>query len=104
MAADEARSASSPQPGAGARSDGWTGFAPGRWQTTIDVRDFIQRNVTPYAGDESFLAGPSDRTKAVWAKLQPFFKEEIKKGVLDVDAKTPSTLTKIGRASCRERV
>ena len=71
----------------------WSGFAPGRWQHAIDVRDFIQRNVTPYDGDESFLVGPSERTKAVWAKLQPYFKEEIRKGVLDVDAKTPSSLT-----------
>jgi len=71
----------------------WAGLTPGRWQKSIDVRDFIQRNVTPYTGDEAFLAGPTERTKAVWAKLQPFFKEEIKKGVLDVDAKTPSTLT-----------
>src|SRR4051812_32799110 len=56
----------------------WAGFAPGRWQHTIDVRDFIQCNVTPYHGDETFLAAPTARTKAVWAKLQPFFKEEIK--------------------------
>ncbi|MFZ0102777.1 MAG: formate C-acetyltransferase, partial [Pseudolabrys sp.] len=53
---------------------------------------FIVRNVTPYAGDEKFLAGPSKRTKAVWDKLQPYFQEERKKGVLAVDAKTPSTL------------
>jgi formate C-acetyltransferase len=71
----------------------WAGFAPGRWQHTIDVRDFIQRNVTPYHGDETFLAAPTERTKAVWAKLQPYFKAEIKKGVLDADPKTPSTLT-----------
>ena len=51
-----------------------------------------RRNVTPYGGDEKFLAGPLQRTKAVWAKLQPYFKDEQKKGVLAVDAKTPSTL------------
>ena len=56
------------------------------------MRDFIVRNVTPYSGDEKFLAGPSKRTKAVWDKLQPYFQEERKKGVLAVDAKTPSTL------------
>lgn len=59
---------------------------------SINVRDFIVRNVTPYAGNEAFLAGPSQRTKAVWAKLQPYFADERKKGVLAVDAKTPSTL------------
>ncbi len=74
-------------------ADEWSGFAPGRWQRTIDVRDFIQRNVTPYDGDEAFLAPPSERTKAVWAKLQPFFQEERRKGVLDVDVKTPSSMT-----------
>ena len=70
----------------------WREFKPGNWCTTIDVRDFIVRNVTPYLGDEKFLAAPSERTKAVWAKLQPYFQEERKKGVLAVDAKTPSTL------------
>jgi formate C-acetyltransferase len=70
----------------------WRGFRPADWYTSIDVRDFIVRNVTPYAGDEKFLAGPSKRTKAVWAKLQPYFQEERKKGVLAVDAKSPSTL------------
>jgi formate C-acetyltransferase len=72
--------------------DCWRGFKPGPWSTTIDVRDFIVRNATPYTGDEKFLAGPSKRTKEVWDKLQSYFQEERKKGVLAVDAKTPSTL------------
>src|SRR6201996_6070166 len=72
--------------------DCWGVFRPGDWQSSINVRDFIVRNVTPYSGNEDFLVGPSQRTKAVWAKLQPFFTDERKKGVLDVDAKTPSTL------------
>src|ERR1700760_723906 len=72
--------------------DGWTGFQPRDWQTSINVRDFIVRNVTPYAGNEDFLAGPSQRTKVVWAALQPYFADERKKGVLAVDTKTPSTL------------
>src|SRR5262245_19978230 len=72
--------------------DHWCSFKPGAWCTAIDVRDFIVSNATPYAGDEKFLAGPSKRTKAVWAKLQPYFKDEQKKGVLAVDAKTPSTM------------
>src|SRR3954452_16900760 len=70
----------------------WRGFEGGHWQRAIDVRDFIVRNLTPYEGDESFLVGPSPRTQAVWAKLQPFFQEEQRKGVLDVDASKPSTL------------
>ena len=76
-------------------SDGeqcWRGFERGRWSAAIDVRDFIVRNVAPYTGDESFLVGPSARTLAVWEKLQPFFAAERTKGVLDVDASTPSTL------------
>jgi formate C-acetyltransferase len=72
--------------------DGWRDFEPGDWVTSINVRDFIVRNVTSYSGDEQFLAGASQRTKAVWAKLQPYFTEERKKGVLAVDAQNPSTL------------
>jgi formate C-acetyltransferase len=72
--------------------DPWRGFKPGDWRSSIGVRDFIVRNVTPYTGDEKFLAPASAKTKAVWAKLQPYFQEERKKGVLAVDAKTPSTL------------
>ena len=74
------------------RASAWDGFAPGRWKSAIDVRDFIVRNVTPYNGDEKFLVAPSARTKAVWEKLQPYFAEERKKGVLDVDARHPSTM------------
>ena len=70
----------------------WSGFEEGRWQRVIDVRDFIQRNVNSYTGDESFLVGPTARTQAVWAKLQPYFQDEQRKGVLDVDAAAPSTL------------
>jgi len=73
-------------------SHAWRGFAAGRWQHAIDVRDFIERNVTPYVGDEAFLVGPSSRTLAVWQKLQPYFEEERKKGVLDVEVETPSTM------------
>src|SRR6476659_10160978 len=72
--------------------DCWKGFRPGDWTTSINVRDFIVRNVTPYPGNEDFLAGPSQRTMAVWAKLQPYFADERKKGVLAVDVQTPSTL------------
>src|SRR5215475_13834276 len=70
----------------------WRDFRPGYWRNKIDVRDFIVRNATPYSEDEKFLVGPTERTKAVWAKLQPFFREEQKKGVLAVDTKSPSTM------------
>jgi len=54
--------------------DSWTGFRPGDWCGSINVRDFIVRNVTPYGGDEKFLAGSSKRTKAVWAKIAALFR------------------------------
>src|SRR6201988_2419404 len=73
-------------------ADAWRGFKPGDWAKTINVRDFIVHNVTSYTGDEKFLAPASQRTKAVWAKLQPYFADERKKGVLAVDAQNPSTL------------
>jgi len=72
--------------------DSWRDFQPGDWSNSINVRDFIVRNVTSYTGDESFLAKPSQRTEAVWAKLQPYFADERKKGVLAVDAQNPSNL------------
>jgi formate C-acetyltransferase len=72
----------------------WRGFAPGRWQDAIDVRDFITRNFTPYTGDAGFLAGPTERTSAVWAKLLDLMAEERRRGgVLDVDTHTPSSIT-----------
>ncbi len=82
--------AGNPKGAAQARS--WKSFAPGDWCASIDVRDFISRNVKPYSGDEKFLSGPSERTKAVWEKLQPYFQEERKKGVIAVDARIPSSL------------
>jgi formate C-acetyltransferase len=72
-------------------------FSRGRWDKTIDVRDFISRNYTPYDGDESFLCGPTKRTKKLWAKcLLLFDKEKKRGGVLDVDTKTVSTITSHG--------
>ena len=72
--------------------DCWSAFRPGDWTTSINVRDFIVRNVSSFTGNEDFLTGPSRRTLAVWEKLQPYFADERKKGVLAVDAKNPSTL------------
>ncbi|MFJ5778882.1 formate C-acetyltransferase [Streptomyces sp. NPDC093094] len=74
-------------------TEAWRGFAGTRWRERIDVRDFIQANYTPYEGDASFLAGPTDRTRAVWEKVAALFPQERERGVLDVDAATPSTIT-----------
>jgi formate C-acetyltransferase len=64
-----------------------------KWTREIDVRDFIQNNYTPYDGDASFLAPATDRTRAMWAKLGELIKEELSKGILDLDTKTPSSVT-----------
>ncbi|MWB98016.1 formate C-acetyltransferase [Agromyces seonyuensis] len=73
--------------------DAWEGFAEGAWQHGIDVRDFIQRNYTPYEGDAAFLAGPTERTLGIWSKLTELFPEEREQGVYDVDTRTPSSIT-----------
>ena len=73
----------------------WKNFKKGDWQTEINVRDFIQRNYAPYTGDESFLAGPTEKTKKLWNEVLELYKKEhnSKGGVLDIDTKTISTIT-----------
>ena len=73
----------------------WKNFKKGDWQTEINVRDFIQRNYTPYTGDETFLSGPTEKTKKLWDEVLNLYKEEhnSKGGVLDIDTKTISTIT-----------
>jgi len=63
----------------------WAGFQGGQWQRAIDVRSFIQKNVTPYAGDSSFLSGPTRRTKTVWKTCEGLLRKELQRGVLDVE-------------------
>ena len=71
----------------------WEGFAPGKWQSNINVRDFSQKNYTPYEGDESFLCGATERTSRLMEKLTELFKTEAEKGgVLDVDTETVTSL------------
>ena len=67
----------------------WRDFNGGSWEKHVDVREFIQKNYTPYEGDERFLSGATERTKKLWAKLAPLFQEERNKGVLGV-SQTPS--------------
>ena len=67
------------------------GFASGAWCDSIDVRDFIQSNYRPYCGDDSFLAGPTPRTTALWSGLGELLRAEREKGVLDV-SQTPSSI------------
>ncbi|MDM8085406.1 formate C-acetyltransferase [Cellulomonas cellasea] len=82
-----------PQPAVDATASAWRAFVAGPWSDAIDVRDFIQRNYTPYTGDASFLAGPTERTTGVWTKLTKMFPEERERGIYDVDPSTPSTIT-----------
>ncbi len=71
----------------------WQNFKKGSWSKKIDVRDFIQRNYTPYEGDESFLANATDRTKKLWDNVLELYKKERENGgVLDADTKTPSSI------------
>ncbi len=72
-------------------NDPWEGFAPGPWCNTIDVRDFILANFTPYTGDASFLAGPTAKTLNVWDTLQrDFLSVERAKRVYDVETHIPA--------------
>ena len=75
----------------------WAGFKGRLWKEEINVRDFIQKNYTPYDGDESFLAAPTDATNKLWAKLQELQKEErAKGGVLECETEVVSGLTAYG--------
>ena len=73
----------------------WEKFEKGDWQQEINVRDFIQRNYTPYEGDESFLTGATEKTKKLWDKVLELYKKEheAEGGVLDIDTKTISTVS-----------
>ena len=71
----------------------WEGFVTGPWTSEVDVRDFIQRNYTPYEGDDSFLAGPTEKTKRLWETLDSkYLSVERKKRVYDVDTDTPADI------------
>jgi formate C-acetyltransferase len=71
----------------------WRGFTGTSWRDTIDVGAFIRDNVDPYAGGPEFLTGPTDRTSRIWRQLQRMFVEERRRGIYDVDAHTPSSIT-----------
>ena len=68
--------------------EAWEGFEDGNWTKEVDVRDFIQKNYTPYEGDESFLVGPTERTTKLWDDVMALMlKEREQGGVLDMDTK-----------------
>ena len=75
----------------------WNGFKGGNWEKFVDVRNFIQKNYTPYEGDDSFLAGPTQNTTDLWAQVMELTKKEREAGgVLDMDTKVVSSLTSHG--------
>ena len=68
-------------------------FVAGKWQSEINVRDFIQKNYTPYYGDSSFLAEPTEATLKLWDECCDLFKQERENGgVLDLDTKIVSSI------------
>ena len=72
----------------------WNGFTGGSWETDIDVREFIQKNYTPYEGDDSFLAKPTEATKKLWDEVMDLYKKETEHGgVLDISCDRASTIT-----------
>ena len=71
------------------KNEALKGFNNGVWQDTIDVRDFVVKNYTPYDGDSTFLKGPSQRTNALWQSCELLLKKELaNNGVLDIDVST----------------
>ncbi|MBE9221127.1 formate C-acetyltransferase [Cyanobacterium stanieri LEGE 03274] len=74
----------------------WEEFESGKWQQEINVRDFIQRNYTPYDGDESFLRDATPTTHNLWTEVKLLMKQEREKGVLDAETKIPSSITAYG--------
>ncbi len=74
----------------------WNGFVQGEWTKEVNVRDFIQKNYTPYEGDDSFLADATERSLKLWAEASELMKKEREKGILDAETKIPSTLTSHG--------
>ena len=77
----------------------WRGFKGNKWQTEVNLRDFITNNYTPYDGDEKFLVGPSEATDKLWTKLKELQKEErAKGGVLDMETEIVSGITAYGAA------
>ena len=72
----------------------WNDFVGGKWENEVNLRDFIQKNYTPYDGDDSFLAGPTQNTKDLWEQVLELSKKEREAGgVLDMDTKVVSTIT-----------
>ena len=78
----------------------WRTFVQGKWNKEIDVRDFIQKNYTPYEGNADFLSGPTSKTQKLWQALEEnYLSIERQKRVFDVDTDTPADIDAFGTAS-----
>jgi formate C-acetyltransferase len=76
------------------QTNSWRGFVNGKWEHQVDVKDFIDTNITPYTGNHSFLAGPTEATGELWRMVSELTRKERENGgVLDVDVNTVSTIT-----------
>ncbi|MBN2655793.1 MAG: formate C-acetyltransferase [Spirochaetales bacterium] len=71
----------------------WKDFNSGNWNNKVDVRDFIQRNITPYEGDESFLSPVTENTRELWEQVRVLMRVETEKGILDAETSIPSSIT-----------
>ena len=74
----------------------WNDFNKGNWNNKVDVKDFIQRNITSYEGDESFLAPATEKTLKLWGQVAELMKEEARRGILDAETQTPSSIVSHG--------
>jgi len=77
-------------------TNAWKGFNEGTWMREVNVRDFIQRNLTPYHGDAAFLEGPTQDTQTLWEEVCRLTKLENEKSILDVETKLPNSITSHG--------
>ncbi|MFJ5715244.1 formate C-acetyltransferase [Neobacillus sp. NPDC093127] len=83
----------------------WNGFINGSWSKEVNVRDFILKNYTPFEGDDSFLAGPTDATNKLWEQVMELTKQERENGgVLDMDTETVSSITSHGPGYLNEEL
>lgn len=88
-----------------AQAEGWIGFREGTWQDQIDVRDFIQKNYTPYTGDGSFLSGATDATTILWDKVMEGIKvENSTHAPVDFDTRVIATITSHGAGYINQRL
>ena len=77
-------------------TEAWRGFKTGSWEDSIDVRGFVQENYTPYSGDDQFLSGATDNTKALWKELCELTDIEQEKGIYDAETSKPASITTYG--------